>query len=68
MDKPVVHIYNATDMGDYLVGWCDDHPRFPEGSHVRTSLIVDRRQRMGDLTIETLNTHYKVVGDLNAGS
>lgn len=60
-DKPKVKIENWTIMGNTLVGKAYGHPRFEDGTEVRTSSIVEvpMLPEEGDV-VETRNTLYEL--------
>lgn len=56
MSKPRVKLENWIDHEVQLGGDVYGHPRFPDGTFVRTSRVVERR----DGEVETLNTVYEL--------
>lgn len=60
-DKPQVRIENWHLIGGVLYGDTYDHPRFEDGTTVRTSTVIsepgDEPAKEGD-TLETRNTFY----------
>lgn len=60
-DKPNVLIENWYLIGGRLYGNVHHHPRFDDGTLVKTSTVVtepgDEPAQKGD-TLETLNTYY----------
>lgn len=58
-DKPTVTIQDWQIFGEQIWGKAFNHPRFDDGTAVRTSMIVDMPSdpKEGD-TVETLNTKY----------
>ncbi len=60
-DKPSVRIENWHLIGGVLYGDAYDHPRFEDGTTVRTSTVIsepgDEPAKEGD-TLETRNTFY----------
>ena len=64
-DKPTVQLEQWYLIGGQLYGYAHHHPRFEDGTLVRTSRVIsepgDEPAKKGD-TLETLNTFY-VLGD-----
>lgn len=57
--KPEVRIEDWVIYGKSIWGIAYDHPRFDDGTAIRTSTIVDmpRQTKEGDV-VETMNTRY----------